>query len=453
MVEAQRTGLEDRDGRSMLRSISRRVGILLALPAIVNSNTARPRLYGWALALALCSTWVVGCRENRPHPALPSRALLASDITLTPDTTVINGLVPRNTTLASMLSTHGLPGDVVQRVVTAAQAVFDPRRLKSAQPFSLERTFEGALRFFEYEIDADWFLRVMPVAAGVDDIRAELVPIPKTLEHATTAGTIGGDTPSLFAAMEGAGEGPDLTLALANIFSGDIDFNTDLQPDDRFALSFEKWNREGRRSTYGVITAAEFRNEGRVLRAIRFTPPGGKPGYYDEQGRSLRRFFLKSPLKFEPRITSRYSLRRMHPVLGRARAHRGVDYGAPTGAPVVAVSPGTVVSAGYDHANGRMVRLRHAGGYQSYYLHLSAFAPGIRAGAQVGQGQTIGLVGATGLATGPHLHYGLQRNGQWLDPVREHRNMPPGEPIPASALAAFEAERDRALAELARTSS
>ena len=366
---------------------------------------------------------------------------------------MISGEVPRNTTLSSMLSAHGLPGDVVHQVVTAAQAVFDPRRLKSAQPFSLERTIEGALRFFEYEIDTDWFLRVVPVATGADEVRAELVPIPKTLEYASASGTIGGETPSLFEAMEAAGEGADLTLALADIFSGDIDFNSDLQPNDRFALSFEKWNREGRPSTYGVITAAEFRNDGRLIRAIRFTPPGGKPAYYDEQGRSLRRFFLKSPLKFEPRITSRYSARRMHPVLGTARAHRGVDYGAPTGAAVVAVSSGTVVSATYDNANGRMVRLRHAGGYQSSYLHLSAFASGIRAGARVSQGQTIGLVGATGLATGPHLHYGLQRNGQWVDPVRAHSNMPPGEPIPASAMSAFVTERDKALAELARESS
>jgi murein DD-endopeptidase MepM/ murein hydrolase activator NlpD len=207
--------------------------------------------------------------------------------------------------------------------------------------------------------------------------------------------------------------------------------------------------RPGRPATYGAIDAAEFHNDGRVLRAIRFTVPGGKPDYYDEHGRSLRRFFLASPLKFEPRITSRYSLRRVHPVLRTARAHRGVDYGAPTGAPVVAVSPGTVVSATTDRVNGRMVRLRHASGYESYYLHLSAFASGIRAGVRVAQGQTIGLVGATGLATGPHLHYGLQRNGQWVDPLREHRNMPPGDPVPASALAAFIAQRDRALAALA----
>ena len=435
--------------RSIRGPVNKRGGILLALPATVTVRTAHRRVYGWVFSLMASALCVAACSPP-PRQTTPSPASLVSDITLTPDTTVISGEVPRNTTLASMLSAHGLPGDVVQQVVSAAQAVFDPRRLRSAQPFSLERTVEGALRFFQYEIDADWFLRVMPVAAGAAEVRAELVPIPKTLEHASTAGTIGGETPSLFAAMEAAGEGADLTLALADIFSGDIDFNSDLQPNDRFALAFEKWNREGRPSTYGVITAAEFHNDGRVVRAIRFTPPDGKPAYYDEQGRSLRRFFLKSPLKFEPRITSRFSARRMHPVLGTARAHRGVDYGAPTGAAVVAVSSGTVISATYDNANGRMVRLRHSSGYQSSYLHLSAFARGIRAGARVSQGQTIGLVGATGLATGPHLHYGLQRNGQWVDPVRAHSSMPPGEPIPASAMSAFVTERDKALAELAK---
>jgi murein DD-endopeptidase MepM/ murein hydrolase activator NlpD len=238
---------------------------------------------------------------------------------------------------------------------------------------------------------------------------------------------------------------------MAEIFAGEIDFNTELQPGDRFALAYDRFRRQDRDDrpvTYGAIHAAEFRNGDRLLRAIRFTPPGGKPDYFDEQGRSLRRFFLRSPLKFEPRITSRYSLRRMHPVLRTARAHRGVDYGAPTGAPVVAVSSGTVVSATFDNTNGRMVRLRHAGGYQSYYLHLSAFAPGIRAGARVDQGQTVGRVGATGLATGPHLHYGLQKNGAWVDPLREHRNMPPGDPVPAAAMRAFEETRDRALAQL-----
>lgn len=363
----------------------------------------------------------------------------------------VQGLVPRNATLSAMLRAEGLATEVVDGIVAAARTVFDPRRLRSEQPFSLERTFDGVLRYFEYEIDGDSLLRVVPAhPAGMDELRAEVLPIPKTLEYAATAGSIDRSTPSLFQAMNAAGERPELAVEIARVFAGDIDFNTEVQPGDRFAVAFERFTREDRPETasYGAITAVEFETKGRLLRAIRFTPPGGKPGYYDAEGRSLQRFFLRSPLKFEPRITSRFSARRMHPVLHTARAHTGVDYAAPHGSEVVSAAAGTVVSATFDNTNGRMVRIRHASGYESYYLHLSAFAPGIRAGARVSQGQFIGRVGATGLATGPHLHYGLRRNGAWVDPLREHSRMPPGDPIPAEAMQAFLEERDRALDQL-----
>jgi murein DD-endopeptidase MepM/ murein hydrolase activator NlpD len=259
----------------------------------------------------------------------------------------------------------------------------------------------------------------------------------------TFEGRIDRGTSSLFAAIVAGGERVDLALALAEVYSGEIDFNSELQPGDEFRLVFEKSTREdGQHAGYGPVLAAEFVNAGRRLRAVRFTEPDGKPGYYDEQGRSLRRFFLKSPLKFEPRITSNFSNARRHPVLNYVRAHRGVDYAAPTGAPVVAVSGGVVVMAGWNGGAGRMVRIRHSSGYQSEYLHLSAIAPGVRVGARVGQGDMIGRVGATGLATGPHLHYGLLKNGTHVNPVTEHRNMPPGEPVSGVHLAAFEAERD-----------
>jgi len=406
------------------------------------------RARSWGLLPILCAS-VVACRSEAPPAPATSRA----DILLTPDTTTIRGRVTPSTTLDEMLQEHGLAASAVRGVVDAARAVFDPRRLRSLQPFLLERTLEGRLRHFEYEIDADSYLRVLPVALGAAELRAEVLPIPRTVEHAVVAGRIDEASPSLFQAMESTGEGAELTIDLAQIFAGEIDFNTEVQPGDQFALAFERFVREDRSSTYGVISAAEFRNEGRLIRAVRFTPPGGKPGYFDEQGRSLRRLFLRSPLKFEPRVTSRFSLRRLHPILDIARAHRGVDYGAPTGAPVVAVATGTVVSATYDEVNGRMVRLRHASGYQSSYLHLSAFAPGIRAGAHVDQGQTIGRVGSTGLATGPHLHYGLQKNGGWVDPLREHRNMPPGDPVPGAAMNAFRVARDAALDRLDVASS
>jgi murein DD-endopeptidase MepM/ murein hydrolase activator NlpD len=264
----------------------------------------------------------------------------------------------------------------------------------------------------------------------------------------TIEGSINREINSLSAAIDQAGERIELALGMAEIFSGEIDFNSDLQPGDSFRVLVERQTREGKLSGYGPILAAEFVNDNRNLRAIRFTPEGGSPGYYDENGRSLRRFFQRSPLKFVPQVTSGFSSRRMHPVLHTARAHRGVDYAAPPGAPVVSIAAGRVVSASFDNANGRMVRVRHSSGYESYYLHLSAFAPGIKAGASISQGETIGRVGATGLATGPHLHYGLKKNGLFVNPLQEHRNLPPGDPVPASAMARFTAERDRALAAL-----
>lgn len=397
-------------------------------------------ILGLAMLCATCGD----AAPPEPRASAPARA----DVHLARETVSVAGVVPQRTTLDTMLRGHGVSGESVTDLIASARAVFDPRRLRSLQPFSLERSVAGSLRRFEYEIDADSLLRVTRVQES-RALHAEVLPIPKTLEHAVAAARIDTASPSLFQAMDAAGERMELAVAMAEIFSGEIDFNTELQPSDRFALSFERFRREGRPDRYGAITGAEFHNDGRVLRAIRFTPPNGKPGYYDEEGRSVRRFFLRSPLKFEPRITSGFSMRRMHPVLHVARAHRGVDYAAPTGAPVVAAASGVVIAATTDRANGRMVRLRHPSGYESYYLHLSAFARGMRAGAHVSQGQTVGLVGSSGLATGPHLHYGLMKNGVFVNPIREQRALPPGEPLAAAAMPAFRAQRDAVLQQLA----
>jgi murein DD-endopeptidase MepM/ murein hydrolase activator NlpD len=218
----------------------------------------------------------------------------------------------------------------------------------------------------------------------------------------------------LFAAIDKAGEHIDLALGMADVFSGEIDFNSDLQPGDRFRLLVERHTREGKLSGYGAILAAEFVNDGRRLRAVRFTPEGGSPAYYDENGRSLKRFFLKSPLKFEPRITSRFSTSRLHPILGYARAHNGVDYFAPLGAPVGSVAPGVVTHAGWTNGGGRTVKVRHPNSYETEYLHLSSIS--VRAGARIGQGELVGRVGMTGLATGVHLHYGMKKNGHYVKP-------------------------------------
>jgi murein DD-endopeptidase MepM/ murein hydrolase activator NlpD len=261
-------------------------------------------------------------------------------------------------------------------------------------------------------------------------------------------GAIDAMTPSLFESMAAAGESPDLPIALADIFAGEVDFNSELQPGDQFSVVVEKASRDGRFIGYGPIEAAQLVNAGRVLRATRFVPDGGKAGYFDDDGRSLRRFFLRSPLKLDPRVTSRFSRSRLHPILNIRRPHLGVDYGAGSGAPVVAVSHGTVIMAGRTRGGGRTVRIRHASGYESAYLHLSAFGPRIRKGVRVSQGQLIGRVGRSGLATAPHLHYELRKNGRPVNPVAEHRKMPPGDPVPADQLDAFRVVRDRLVARL-----
>jgi murein DD-endopeptidase MepM/ murein hydrolase activator NlpD len=412
-------------------------------------SVSRPHPYICSFVAAAALMAACGSSEA---PAPTPAKLAGIDIALAADTVVVRNVVPRNTTLDALLREHGVEAEMVGRIVASMAGVFDPRQLRSLQPFVIERSTLGSLRLFEYEIDADRFLRVS-AADDAPAISAEVLPIPKTKVESTAAGVIDKESSSLFAAMKTAGERDDLAIALAQIFSGEIDFNTEIRLEDRFAVVFERYQRDGRPDTYGDVLAAEIHNDGRVIKAIRFTLPDGTNAFYDERGRSLRRFFLKSPLKFEPRVTSGFSLSRRHPVLHTSRAHRGVDYAAPTGAPVVSVAAGTVVGATYDNANGRMVRVRHPSGYESYYLHLSRFAAGMRAGARVQQGDVVGYVGSTGLSTGPHLHYGLKKNGSFVNPIAEHRNMPPGEPVPASSMKAFIEVRDRALAGLAEATA
>ena len=328
-------------------------------------------------------------------------------------------------------------------LVSSIASAMDVRKLRAGQPYAIDRLLDGRVRRFEYEIDADKRLTVERASLdGAPRFIATIERIPKQTTVVTIEGDINRETNSLYAAIDKAGERIDLALGMADVFSGEIDFNSDLQPGDKFRVLVERHTREGKLSGYGAILAAEFVNDGRKLRAIRFTPEGGSPAYYDENGRSLKRFFLKSPLKFEPRITSRFSSSRKHPILGYARAHNGVDYYAPAGAPVDSVAPGVVTHGRLDRRRRTHRKVRHPNGYETEYLHLSAIS--VRAGARIGQGELVGRVGKTGLATGVHLHYGMKKNGHYVNPVIEHRNMPPGEPV-AAGLAERVHDRARSL--------
>ncbi len=409
------------------------------------------------LALLLCSVLTAAaCVGEVPaRTAVDEPSARTEDIVLPPlppaepEGHLIEGLVPNRSTLAGILGDHGLDSNQAARVIDAVRLVFDPRRFRVGNAYRLKLGLDGALRSFEYEVDRDRFLQVRAAAASSADFRARLVPYVKERVEQALHGSINREHTSLAAALNGAGEQGLLAIELASVLSGEIDFNTEIQLGDRFAALVEKYFRDDEFDSYGDVLAVEFVNAGRRVQAFRFTVPGDPEAlYYDEQGESLKRQFLRSPFKFEPRVTSRFSRRRLHPILGTYRPHLGVDYGAPTGTPVVAVATGTVVSAGRSRGSGNMVRLRHRNGYETYYLHLSAFARGVRPGARVLQGQMIGRVGATGLATGPHLDYRMSKNGRFVDPLVEHRNLPPGTPVPQQYLAVFHETRDRLLEQM-----
>lgn len=233
---------------------------------------------------------------------------------------------------------------------------------------------------------------------------------------------------SLFAATDAAGIADAIAGQIAEIFSTEIDFHRDLRRGDRFSVVFEAFYHEGEPVKLGRVVAAEFINQGRTYQAVWFEAPDGGGAYYAADGRSLRKAFLRSPLEFT-RITSGFSMR-FHPILQTWREHRGIDYAAPVGTRVRATGDGVVDFAGRQGAYGNLVILKHMGGkYHTYYAHLSGFERGITRGARVRQGDIIGFVGQTGLATGPHLHYEFHVGGVQQDPLR--MVMPEAAPITA----------------------
>ncbi|HEX8027826.1 MAG TPA: M23 family metallopeptidase [Vicinamibacterales bacterium] len=389
-----------------------------------------------AVGLSSSTFWLVSAAD----PAETGRR--SHDVALAKDADLLSGYVPPRTTIAHLFENHMIQGADSPAIVSSIAAAMDVRKLRAGQPYTIDRLLDGRVRRFEYEIDGDRRLSVERASLeGTPRFIATVERIPKETTVVTVEGQINRETNSLMAAIDKAGERIELALGMADVFSGEIDFSSDLQPGDNFRVLVERHTREGKLAGYGAILAAEFLNDNRKLKAIRFTPEGGVPAYYDEQGRSLKRFFLKSPLKFEPRITSRFSSSRKHPILGYARAHNGVDYYAPAGAPVGSVAPGVVTFAGWTNGGGRTVKVRHPNSYETEYLHLSAIS--VKAGARISQGDLVGRVGMTGLATGVHLHYGLKKNGGYVNPVIEHRNMPPGDPVPATFMNVFNTERDR----------
>jgi len=324
------------------------------------------------------------------------------------------------------------PGDTIESVARrlagrhwvvwrdAIAARIPPRRLRPGLVFRGKADAAGRLLELAADLDLATSLRWRGEGGSV---RGERIERPVRRDVVRVEGTV---ERSLFEAVAAVGEAPELAVRLAEIFQWDIDFFRDLRRGDRFVMVVERETVEGRLYRYGRIYAARFVNAGRTLDAILYRGPDGREGYYDPGGRPLRKQFLKAPLRFT-RISSRFSLSRVHPLHRRRMPHYGVDYAAPVGTPVHATADGVVTYVGRRRAEGRMVRIRHPNGYETYYLHLSRFARGIRRGVRVRQGQVIGYVGATGWATGPHLDYRIRHRGRWLNPLR--LASPPARPL------------------------
>lgn len=230
---------------------------------------------------------------------------------------------------------------------------------------------------------------------------------------------------SLFLAAQKAGIEDALIMDLIGIFGWDIDFALDIRQKDNFTVLYEDVYIEGEKIRTGNIIAAEFTNQGKKYRAVRYTDAKGHTDYYNENGRSMRKAFLRTPVSYS-RISSRFGKRR-HPVLNRLRLHKGVDYVASRGTPVKATGSGKIIYRGRKGGYGKTIVIRHAGKYSTLYAHMSGYKRGLRSGKRVKQGQTIGYVGSTGLATGPHLHYEFRINGAHRNPLRVR--LPAAKPI------------------------
>ena len=345
-----------------------------------------------------------------------------------------NEKVSAGQNLKTALQKFGLSAEEAASASAAAQRAFNLRQLRAGNTITVGRSVEGALREIDYKIDPDRMLKIVPEEGG---FTARISEIPSKTEVVAVTGRV---DDSLFNAVEDAGESAELALRLAQIFGYDLDFYTDPRQGDTFRMVLEKKKyMNGETAGYGKIFAAEYENAGRKYQALLFHDPAGRPGYYAADGKSLQKAFLRSPLKFGAPVTSHFSRSRFHPILKTYRPHMGTDYGAPVGTPVQTIGSGRVIFAGRKGGEGNMVQIAHFNGYETMYLHLSRMF--VHSGEHVEIGKTIGLVGSTGLATGPHLDFRILQRGQYKN--FERLGLPPSDPVSKKNWPEFAAVREK----------
>jgi len=389
----------------------------------------RPRFVLLLLGVVLLALVAIGVRVVRrplPAPVVTETAVAPAPAPsgpepAAPQVRTETVTLRRGDTLMTALGRLGFARRVSTDIADALRANgADLRRMRASDELEVTWTLDGEPVSVRWEPSPWLGFAAVATEDGWEVRRADTRP---DVRVEAVSGEV---TRSLFEAVESKGESPQLVLELVEMFSSDFDFTADSRSGDRFRLLVEKRYAGDQFVDYGQVLAAQYLSDGRILTGVGYEPAGGRLAYYDPDGRSLKKTFLKSPLEFT-RITSGFTYARPHPILGGVRPHLAVDYAAPIGTPVRAVADGTVTAAGWNGGNGIQVQLKHFAGYQTVYNHLQRLAPGVRAGARVMQRQVIGFVGSTGLSTGPHLDYRVAKNGQFVNPLSE--KFIPGQPL------------------------
>lgn len=344
------------------------------------------------------------------------------------DFLVIEDKVKRNERLGDILEAYNVPAKLINQVAQLSRNVFDARKIAANKKYTLicDQDSLKTAKALVYEPNPiDYIIFRFDDSLTVDVCKRDVITVEKSI-----AGEI---RSNLSETIEELGISHELTNKFVDIFGWQVDFQR-LQKGDKFKLIYEESQVEGVTVSINQIKAIYFEHFGSPYYAFPFDQGEGM-NYYDAEGKSLRKALLKYPIEFT-RISSRYTMSRFHPVQKRWKAHLGTDFAAPTGTPIRSVGDGTVEEAQYKSNNGNYVKIRHNGTYTTQYLHMSRIADGVRAGMRVRQGQTIGYVGSTGLATGPHLCYRFWKNGVQVDALKV--DLPPSEPIQKSHMQSFE---------------
>ncbi len=343
-------------------------------------------------------------------------------------------------TLSEIFDRVGLSQRELHRILQQKEAREKLGAIRPGKQLSFELSETRQLQRLAYLIDPT---ETFEVRREGDGFEATTIQHPLERRARFASGVINS---SLFVAAQRAGLSDKTTMEMAEIFGWDIDFALDIRAGDRFAVLYEELYRDGEKVRNGDILAAEFTNRGKTYVAVRYTTPDGRSGYYTPDGMQMRKPFLRTPVEFS-RISSRFG-KRFHPILNRMRAHKGVDYAAPTGTPIRATADGTVLFKGRKGGYGRTIILKHGKRYSTLYAHMSRYRKGLRKGQKVKQGQIIGYVGQSGTATGPHLHYEFRINGVHRNPLTVR--LPRALPIEKKYRKDFEAKVGKILAQLQR---